>query len=48
MVSGSLADLVVQASAMNVSLDFVNSLKKEKQLLIKGTAALNASEAFPA
>lgn len=37
-----------QASSMNVSLDFVKSLKKEKQLLLPGTAPLNASDAFPA
>ncbi|KAK3053557.1 hypothetical protein LTR09_005301 [Extremus antarcticus] len=37
---------VVQ-SVMNVSAEFVAGLKKEKQLLLKGTGDLNASEAFP-
>lgn len=37
---------VVQ-SVLNVSAGFVAGLKKEKQLLLKGTAALNASDAFP-
>jgi oxalate decarboxylase/phosphoglucose isomerase-like protein (cupin superfamily) len=37
----------IVASSMNVSLEFVKGLKQEKQLLLKGIAALNASEAFP-
>jgi oxalate decarboxylase len=37
----------IVASVMNVSMEFVHNLKKEKQILLKGTAALNASEAFP-
>lgn len=37
----------IVASSMNVSLAFVQGLKKEKQLLLKGSGGLNASEAFP-
>ena len=40
------ADIV--ANSMNVSLSFVQQLKKEKQILLKGNGApLNASDAFP-
>lgn len=37
----------IVASSMNVSESFVQGLKKEKQLLLKGTGQLNASDAFP-
>jgi hypothetical protein len=37
----------IVASSMNVSEKFVRGLKKEKQLLLKGTGESNAGEAFP-
>lgn len=39
------SDIVAQS--MNVSESFVRRLKAEKQILLKGTAPLKASPAFP-
>lgn len=41
-------DSSMQASTLNVTVEFVNSLKKEKQLLLPGNGELDASDAFPA
>ena len=43
----ALTPVGIVASSMNVSESFVRGLKKEKQLLLKGTGELNASDAFP-
>lgn len=43
----ALTPSTIVAQSMNVSEAFVERLKTEKQILLKGTAPLNASEAFP-